>query len=181
MVIGLAGRRVDAIGAKHSRFSPDPQNIDRVRRRLHAMLVSEGAIALVSSAACGADLLALEEGGRLGLRRRIVLPFSPAKFRETSVIDRPGDWGMLYDSVVEEARAHHDLMVLESESETDAYIEANHAIIEEAIALGESLKYPISAVRVWEGKARGAGDLTEEFGLYARARGVRLIDDVMTV
>lgn len=88
---------------------------------------------------------------------------------------------MLYDSVVEEARAHHDLMVLESESETDAYIEVNHAIIEEAIALGESLKYPISAVRVWEGKARGAGDLTEEFGLYARARGVRLIDDVMTV
>lgn len=180
MVIGLAGRRVDAIHAKHARFSSDRKNIDRVRRRLQAMFVSQGAIALVSSAACGADILALEEAGRLGLRRRIVLPFSSTKFRQTSVIDRPGDWGVLYDKAVDEVRAAGDLVVLKSVSDNDAYITVNHAIIEDAIAMGESLKCPVSAVRVWEGKARGEGDLTEEFGIYAQTRGVRLLDDVMT-
>jgi hypothetical protein len=180
MVIALAGRRVDATDAKRSRFSPEPENIERVRRRIHTMFISQGAVALVSSAACGADLLALEEAGRLGLRRRIVLPFSRAKFRSTSVIDRPGNWGSLYDRAVEEVGAQGDLVVLESETD-GAYVKTNHTIIEEAIALGSGLKHLVSAVRVWEGKTRGAGDLTEEFGLYANERGVPLIDDVPTV
>ena len=181
MIIALAGRRVDAIGAKQARFSPDPENTERVRRRLHAMFLSKGAIALVSSAACGADLLALEEAGRLGLRRKIVLPFSRAKFRSTSVIDRPGNWGPLYDEVIEEVDAQGDLIVLGSESEGRAFVKTNHTIIEKAIALGSDLKFPVSAVRVWEGKTRGAGDLTEEFGIYAMKSGIPLIEDVSTL
>ncbi|HEY2466558.1 MAG TPA: hypothetical protein VGI45_01795 [Terracidiphilus sp.] len=181
MIIALAGRRVDAIGAKQIRFSPEPENIERVRKRLHAMFLSNSAIALVSSAACGADLLALEEAGRLGLRRRVILPFSPARFRSTSVIDRPGNWGPLYDTTIKDVDSQGDLMVLASASETEAFVETNHAIIEEAIALGENLQCPVSAVRVWDGTARGAGDLTEEFGHYAKKRGIPLIQDVFTV
>ena len=181
MIIALAGRRVDAIGAKQSRFSPEPQNIERVRRRLRAMLISKGSIALVSSAACGADLLALEEAGLLGLRRKIVLPFSRAKFRSTSVVDRPGNWGPLYDKAVEEVNAQGDLIVLEPGLESGAYVKTNHTIIEKAIALGKDLKYPVSAVRVWDGQSRGTNDLTEEFGLYAKKRGIPLIEDVPTV
>ena len=81
MIIALlAGRRVDAIGAKRTRFSPEPEGGERVRQRLHAMLISKGSIALVSSAACGADLLALEEAGPLGpSAQKIVLPFSRAR------------------------------------------------------------------------------------------------------
>jgi len=175
MIIALAGRRVDAIGAKQSRFSPEPQNIERVRRRLRAMLISKGSIALVSSAACGADLLALEEAGLLGLRRTIVLPFSRAKFRSTSVVDRPGNWGALYDKAVEEVHMQGDLIVLDRGLEGSAYVKTNHTIIEKAIALGRDLKHPVSAVRVWEGKSRGTGDLTEEFGLYAKKKGIPLI------
>ena len=181
MIIALAGRRVDAIDAKQRRFSPEPENIERVRQRLHTMFIAQGSIALVSSAACGADLLALEEAGRLGLRCKIVLPFNPAKFRLTSVIDRPGDWGPLYDKAIAEADAGGDLMVLASECEDGAYARTNHTIIEEAIALGNHLEDSVSALLVWEGKARGAGDLTEEFGLYAKKKGVPLLDDVLTV
>ena len=181
MIIALAGRRVDAIGAKQSRFSPETQNIERVRRRLRAMLISKGSIALVSSAACGADLLALEEAGLLGLRRTIVLPFSRAKFRSTSVVDRPGNWGALYDKAVEEVHMQGDLIVLDRGLEGSAYVKTNHTIIEKAIALGRDLKHPVSAVRVWEGKSRGTGDLTEEFGLYAKKKGIPLIEDVPTV
>jgi hypothetical protein len=181
MIIALAGRRVDAIGAKQSRFSPESESIERVRRRLRAMLISKGSIALISSAACGADLLALEEAGLLGIRRKIVLPFSRAKFRSTSVVDRPGNWGPLYDKAVEEVEVQGDLIVLEPGLEDGAYVKTNHTIIEKAIALGHDLKYAVAAVRVWEGKSRGTGDLTEEFGLYAKKRGITLIEDVLTV
>jgi hypothetical protein len=145
------------------------------------MLISKGSIALISSAACGADLLALEEAGLLGIRRKIVLPFSRAKFRSTSVVDRPGNWGPLYDKVVEEVEVQGDLIVLEPGLEDGAYVKTNHTIIEKAIALGHDLKYAVAAVRVWEGKSRGTGDLTEEFGLYAKKRGITLIEDVLTV
>jgi hypothetical protein len=64
--------------------------VPTVRRRLADLLAKERAVALVCSAACGADLVALEEAERLGLRRRIVLPFPPERFRKTSVTDRPG-------------------------------------------------------------------------------------------
>jgi hypothetical protein len=181
MIIALAGRRVDAIDAKQRRFSSEPENIERVRQRLRTMFITQGSIALVSSAACGADLLALEEAGRLGLRRKIVLPFNPAKFKLTSVIDRLGDWGTLYDKAIAEADARGDLMVLASELEDGAYIRTNHTIIEEAIALGNHLEDSVSALLVWEGRSRGAGDLTEEFGLYANEKGLPLLDDVLTV
>jgi hypothetical protein len=72
-------------------------------------------------------------------------------------------------------------MVLASEYEDGAYARTNHTIIEEAIALGNHLEDSVSALLVWEGKARGAGDLTEEFGLYAKKKGVPLLDDVLTV
>ena len=89
-VIALAGRRIDAADTNPPRFPLEA--VPTVRRRLADLLAKERAVALVCSAACGADLMALEEAERLGLRRRIVLPFPPERFRKTSVIDRPGDW-----------------------------------------------------------------------------------------
>src|SRR5437879_1306075 len=97
-VIALGGRRIDAPDADPPRFPL--KNVPIVRRRLAALLSAEHAEALVCSAACGADLIALEEAERLGLHRRIVLPFQPKRFRETSVTDRPGDWGSVFDRLV---------------------------------------------------------------------------------
>ena len=109
-VIALAGRRIDAPETKSTRFPLS--NVPMVRERLAALLAAEHAEALVCSAACGADLIALAEAERLGLRRRIVLPFSAKRFRETSVTDRPGEWGPLYDRLIAEAQAAGDLVVL---------------------------------------------------------------------
>jgi hypothetical protein len=38
---------------------------------------------------------------------------------------------------------------------------------------------PVAAVRVWEGESRGTRDLTDEFGDYARMKGLNVFD-VMT-
>src|SRR5919107_327719 len=109
-VVALAAGGVDPPDADTPRFPPG--NVGPVRGRLHAFLEERRAAALVCSAACGADLLALEAAGALGLRRRVVLPFAPERFRETSVVDRPGDWGPIFDGVIEAAQTAGDLVVL---------------------------------------------------------------------
>ena len=79
MVIALAGRRIDAKGAETPRF-PEA-NMPRVAAEIRATLLRNKAQAVVSAAACGTDLIALEAAKALGLRRRVVLPFSRARFR----------------------------------------------------------------------------------------------------
>jgi hypothetical protein len=163
-VVALAGRRVDATGTEPPRFPLE--NGPVVRKRLAAMLAKESAMALVCSAACGADLIALEEAERLGLRRRIVLPFSPERFRETSVIDRPGNWGPVFDRLIAAAHASGDLVVLEDAGDGDAaYAAANKAIVREAWMLAEAGGAPqrLVAVVVWEGAARARNDATQGF------------------
>jgi hypothetical protein len=72
-VVALAGRRIGAVDINPSRFPLEVVPI--VRRRRTNLLPRKRAVALVCSAACGADLLALEEAERLGLRRRIIPRF----------------------------------------------------------------------------------------------------------
>lgn len=170
-VVALAGRRVDAPGTEPPRFPPG--NVPLVRQRLADLLARERAAALVCSAACGADLVALAEAERLGLRRRVVLPFAPERFRETSVVDRPGDWGPAFDRVVAAAGAAGDLVVLDAGEGDAAYAAANAAIVREAQALAQAggAAHRLVAVVVWEGAARSGTDATAGFrDLAARAR-----------
>jgi hypothetical protein len=143
---------------------------------LDAILREKGATTLVSSAACGADLIALSEAGRLGLRRRVILPFERRRFRETSVTDRPGEWGPLYDQVLDAVDAAGDLVVLQNASDDEAYAAANGAILKEAVALAKAIHKPAIAVLIWDGVSRGDHDLTEEFGAEARKCGLAVAE-----
>jgi hypothetical protein len=170
-VIALAGRRVDARDTNPPRFPL--ANVPLVRKRLAELLMTENAAAVVCSAACGADLIALEEAERLGLRRRIVLPFPPERFRSTSVTDRPGDWGPVFDRLIAAADATEDLIVLSDAAGDNegAYAAANEAIVREAKLLAQAdAQTRLVAVIVWEGAARAINDATEAFrGLASRA------------
>src|SRR5262249_41504577 len=110
-VVAVAGRRLDAVDTDRPRFPVG--RIDSVRKMLSEVLRSERVVALVASAACGADLIALEEAERLGIRRRIILPFDCRKFRNTSVIDRGEDWGLIFDQLIELARREGNLVICE--------------------------------------------------------------------
>jgi hypothetical protein len=171
-IVALAGRRIDAPGAA-PRFPLDA--VPLVRRRLAEALAAEQARGLVCSAACGADLVALEEAERLGIRRRIILPFAPGRFRAGSVTDRPGDFGPVFDRVVAAAEAAGDLVVMDISggSDDDAYAAATAAIISEAQALAGDNGAPsrMVAMLVWEGAARAGIDATAAFGSLARAAG----------
>lgn len=171
-VLALAGRRIDGADTAPSRFPPE--SIPVVRQRLADLLTRESVVTIVSSAACGADLLALEEAERLSLRRRIVVPAPLERFRQTSVIDRPGDWGRLFDRLVSAAEAAGDLIVLSGNHTSDAatYAAVNEAVIREARTLaGEGALHRLVAAVVWEGSARSESDITGQFRKLAAEAG----------
>src|ERR1700674_805972 len=144
MVVALAGRRTDAPGAPAPRFPLE--NAETVRRRLRSLLESRGAAALVSSAACGADLLAQSEAGKLGLRRRVILPFDRERFLKSSVIDRPGDWAPLYNQLLDSVTAAGDLVMLGGAADNEqGYVALIGSILDEAETLGRSLHEPVIA------------------------------------
>jgi hypothetical protein len=182
--IVLAGRRIDAPNTEAPRFALS--RIAAVAIALHTLFRRRRATVLVSAAACGADLVALVAARSLGMRRRIVLPFSPAKFREESVIDRPGDWGELYDELIAEAKATGDLVVLNNRPKlADAFTATNERLIEEAFEMsGETAnarvrKSRLIATIVWEGRPRGEGDYTQGFAELAKTRGLS-VREVLT-
>ena len=188
-IIALAGRRIDAPGSASPRFPLDMTH--RVRERLRDVMLNEGAVALVASAACGADLIALDVAAQLGLRRRIVLPLPADRFRNLSVVDRPGDWSSLFDPSINDARAAGDLVVLDTDhspvdgSDADgaaldaAFAAATGRILQEAEALaGEpgTQGLRVVGVLVWDGVSRGADDHTAAFGRLVRERGHTVIE-----
>jgi len=179
MVIALAGRRVDAPKAEAARFPQE--NVSRVRSRIFDWLERHGVDTLVCSAACGADLLALDAAGELGIRRRIVLPFPREQFRASSVVDRGDEWGAHFDAILDVVTARGDVFVLgyRPENET-AYLATNRTILELAISTGTRLDRRVGAVVVWDGVSRGADDVTKAFQEEAHERGLT-VEEISTL
>ena len=178
-VTALSGRRIDAERSPVARFPLD--HAPSVSDALRTLFEETHSDALVCSAACGADLLALEIADALGLHTQVVLPFTTNRFRATSVTDRPGDWGPLFDRLVAVAEQRGSLTIIEHMgTDHDAYLRVTELILQEAIALshrnraGERSATPgvVTAVIVWEGASRGPDDLTAHFAATAQALGI---------
>ena len=157
-IAALAGRRIDAPEAKIARF-PFAE-MPRVRRELRDLFAGERIETLVCAAACGADLIALEQALDLGMRCRVVLPFPVDVFRRLSVVDRPGDWGALYDTIIDNASATNELIELDDQINLQAaFSAANRRILLEAARDNDR---PFAVV-AWDGVTRGPDDVTAEF------------------
>ena len=103
----------------------------------------------------------------------MILPFDTATFRRQSVVDRPGDWGPLFDRIVSEIERAGDLILLGlSGPNKSAYEETNRAILSEGEALSARMDARARvAVIVWDGKPRGPDDLAHQFREEAVGRG----------
>jgi hypothetical protein len=155
--------------------------VGEVRERLGELFARLRPSAVVCSAACGVDLLALDAAESLGIRRRVLLPFDRSRFRHTSVTDRAGNWGRLYDRILD-GLAPGDLIVLPDLGEdVAAYRAANDAILDHAAALADpraaepapgAEPSDVIAVVVWEGRPRGSDDITALFRDEAVRRGI---------
>ena len=167
-VIAFSGRRIDAADADEVRFPESAESAVATRLRERFGKLSGGTI--VSSAACGSDILALEVAGELGMDRHVILPFDRASFRETSVTDRPGDWGPRYDAILDDLPAE-SVIVLRLAKGAGAYERTNNSILDLAVELA-GRPGDVRAVIAWNGATRGEGDITLQFAERARARGM---------
>jgi hypothetical protein len=175
VVIALAGRRIDAADAPTPRFPL--QSVALVEQRLAELFRREAATALVCSAACGADLVALAVAGKARMRRRVVLPFDHETFLTTSVTDRPGAWEGVYRRVLAELEPTGDVItMLGAGRGSEAYAAANETILRLAVLLGRESGTGTLAVLVWEGGPRGGDDMTAAFAEGARQHGLRVAE-----
>jgi hypothetical protein len=177
-IVAVAGRRIDPDNSAEPRF---PLSRCPVVAAELARLLSRGSVTrLICSAAAGADLLALDVAGRLGISKHVVLPYDQDVFRSTSVIDRPGEWASIYDRVLQELGREDRLEVLnEEEGSESAFRAVNQTIVDRAVqraaGAGEILSTPPVAIVVWEGHPRGADDSTNDFRMRAAAAGFGLV------
>ena len=175
-VVAFAGRRIDAEGAKAARFPF--ANVGAVRAAIGASLERIAPYLLIASAACGADLMALQVAASGHIRMRIVLPFPPSRFRKTSVVDRPNPefWGRLYDDVINPAEKRGDIIVLHCrENDGSAYSTANKAIIRTASAASVAPSTRRVALIAWDGVPHGDEDATKEFAKLAEQSGFTVL------
>ncbi len=160
-----AGRRIDAPDATAARFPP--QNVSAVSQAIAEVLKRERPVAVVSSAACGADLLVLRACEEMSVPRYVLLPSSPEEFRNSSVTDRPGDWGELYTQVLQTSSVE----VLKLPSGQEGYAETNRRLLEKAQSLAAEHETTVKALVIWNGQSRGPDDLTAHFVEEAVRRG----------
>jgi hypothetical protein len=169
MILVYAGRRIDSEDSGDRRFplASVPRVADGIERTLRALRPD----CVVGSAACGADLLVLEAAERLGIRRRVILPFDRTRFRESSVVDRPGEWGPRFDAVIGKVTANGDLVELRFDpKDPSAYDQVNAQIFLDAESIARERRQPCRALVLWNGSTRGIGDVTEAFLAEARRR-----------
>lgn len=176
MIMSLAGRRIDPIDAEVKRFPLENKEI--VRQRILDLFIKENVTTLISSAACGADLLAQDVARELKIQQRIILPFSRNKFRQTSVTDRPGNWGKLYDEICDEVDANGYLVILkDEEDESKAYSRVTEKLIEQNNATKKINTTESNAVVVvWEGKVKNEKDETASFIREAKKNDIDVIE-----
>jgi hypothetical protein len=153
----LGGRRIDVPNAPEPRLPKAAEG--PVRDAIRRLLAREQVDLLVSSAACGADLLGLQAAEELGVRVRIVLPFDVERFRRQSVTDRGGRWGPIYDNLIGRTAARGDLIVREHPEGVDAFTANNREVLREADAAGACHGI---AILVWDGEASGPDDATAD-------------------
>lgn len=164
-VAALAGRRIDSPTQTTHRFPLS--NVAPVRNRLLGLLEAERVQHLICSAACGADLVALQLAMQLKIPYQIILPFPIESFREKSVVDRPGDWGGAFDQVIANAATNSITVLSTSEKEQEAYRAVTAEIIRLAVESSTNLE-PI-AIAVWDGIPHGEEDASADFVRLAKA------------
>jgi hypothetical protein len=169
-VIVAAGRRVDAPDATVARFPP--QNVPVVRKRIQQALMNQKPIAIVSAAACGADLLLLDVALEMNASRYIVLPSQAEKFRESSVTDRPGNWGDLYSEALRSSKVE----VLNVPEGQEGYLETNLKLLDRAQALAKEERANLSALVIWNQESRGIDDVTAHFLDQAKRRKIPILE-----
>jgi hypothetical protein len=166
MIVALAGRRIDKPYTKTPAFPFS--NIEKVSAELNNFFNENNVTHLVSSGACGADLLGLEVAIKLKISCYLILPFEKEIFVSKSVSDcfKNEMWEAVFNKIYTSLEEQQKITILSiSPEDEDKYQKTNKAILNKVESLSASLKkteeYLSSnlkpqkiALILWEGKPK---------------------------
>lgn len=172
MIVAIAGRRIDPVNATQERFPS--RMAGSVKLRLLNIFKSIRASHVVSSGACGTDLLALQAAFDLNIPSTMVLPFDSVTFKSTSVTDRPGDWGDIYEEILHHLKLTGDVIEMNYLPDDPAAYENTNLLIldhaREKAASPATNNEQLLALIVWEGQPKDSDDTTYHFMQEAQKR-----------
>ncbi|MFT4101244.1 MAG: TIR domain-containing protein [Burkholderiaceae bacterium] len=165
-VLAYCGHMVDAVGRAKPRFPRE--KVPAVRNAIRDRLEQLGALHGFGSAACGTDLLFLEELTKLGRSATVLLPFPEKDFADISI---GRDWSHRW-AKVRDARNIEVLQPLQparppADELSEAFSIANREILRRAIEYAKRLDERPIVIAVWDGRpGDGAGGTAETVALW---------------
>ncbi len=173
MIVVFAGNRPDESGIEERLIRFPASAETAVATTIHRVLRKIRPAEVVGGASSGADTLFLEAATRLGIPRRVVLPFAADEYLKAAV--KPS--GALWVERAMRMLASRDTTVTVHDDGTrdrSAFLKGNLALISKAVERAESQSVePIAVVvRHLNGAKRSVSD---EFVDEAVARGLRVI------
>lgn len=170
-MIVFAGHRIDTPDRKNHRFPPFI--VKRVRREITVRLEKLNAGLSCSSAACGADILFLEEMEKRNGDCWIILPLSKGEFQKHYVDITPvANWKRRFASVYNNANRvieAGDHRLTENQGGTNYTNLMKHGL---AILRARALDIDITPLAVWDGELGDDPGGTSSFVEYWRAIGI---------
>ncbi|MDT4968855.1 MAG: hypothetical protein QOJ64_3592 [Acidobacteriota bacterium] len=155
-VVVFAGHMIDKPRRPVPRFPPELEG--PVREAIREKLISLNAGLVYASAACGSDIIFLEEMLKLGGEAHVVLPYNQKQFVEDSVDLVPGsEWRDRFESVIQ--RATDVLTVSEQSMEGGVPFEYTNLLLHGLANIrAEQLETHMVPLAVWDGReGDGAG------------------------
>ena len=154
-VVAFTGHMIDQLGRLTKRFPAEVEN--QVRQEIAKKLNEVNAGIAYASAACGADIIFLEEMLNRGGEINIVLPFEENKFIEESVNVTPnGHWKDRFENVMKQATKVHVLGEYNGQIANQNHFEfANLFLYGAAVTRSQMLSTNLLALAVWDGQTEG--------------------------
>ncbi|MFT7617623.1 MAG: class 3 adenylate cyclase [Planctomycetota bacterium] len=148
-VVVFSGHIIDASDRPKRRFPAASE--DKVRDGIRRALEEFDSVIAFSSAACGADIIFLEEVLKAGGEINIVLPFDRDTFYQTSVESVGGvAWRERYEKLFTLAKSVAELTDRHPEWEDVAYDYANRFIAGQAALRAKSIASEVVGLAVWD-------------------------------
>jgi class 3 adenylate cyclase len=172
-VVVFSGHMLDQPGRKRPRFPLSSEK--KAAGEIAAVLKRLDARIGFASAACGADILFLEEMLRLGGEINVILPFEKEAFAETSVDIIPGgDWQRRFNRVLKQAKTVITASEHRFSGNPVAYQYANSLQHGMAILRARMLDTDVIPMVLWDGKPGDGPWGTASFADYITSKGLGL-------
>jgi class 3 adenylate cyclase/tetratricopeptide (TPR) repeat protein len=168
----FSGHMLDRADQETSQFQL--ADIDRVQLEIRHFFDTTLIGVAYSSAACGSDILFLEEASNRGIESIIVLPFSPEDFKKSSVSFAGLDWEKRFDKVVSSASNVINLDDDPTAPGSIAFTYTNRYLDGVALLRARALETETCCLAVWNRSGSRMGGGTAEIASHWEARSADL-------